>query len=395
MPLYDAIKVLSPPWLSTGTAEKLMFDIGLAADMNVEKINQAMRAHMPGYGTPTALTYIGNDRVLAQGPNETTAQFTRRIKVAFDTWDHAGSRRAVLEQVFWYFYNPSIVYPTVVPTIEIVGGNSAATTWDTLYSTSDPTQPPSHAYTSPANFNWDSHNQPWRAWLVLFSQPLTGTQSGTAASLTAVSGGFVTVTGLSGMTSAQIGQYLVISGAATAANNGAFQITAFASATSVTIANSAAVTPDANNGSITWAVEYFPTIAPAPVIGSPGMVIGPTATAAMTGPYLNAQVSIGLLTSPSTFQALRPLVRLWKSATTYYPWFIVSFGGSSGAAGSELSPISSEGAGNPDGTWGHWSKVSGGHVVAARSTGTANFDKFVSFVDGTGIYQNSAVPVLT
>jgi hypothetical protein len=81
--------------------------------------------------------------------------------------------------------------------------------------------------------------------------PVSG-QTGAAATISAFSGGVVTLTGLTGMTTASVGHYLTLTGAATASNNGAFQITAYVSATSVKIANPAGVFPDANSGSISW-----------------------------------------------------------------------------------------------------------------------------------------------
>ena len=392
--LFDAVPSVSPPWLSTGVAQLYLGNLALGADALLSKLNQAMLAHMPGLGTTTALTYIGNDRVLPQGPNETNAQYIQRLTEAFDTWDHAGATQGVLGQTYWYFYNPSITYSSVLPTMEIIAGNKSYTKFDYLTTVSNPALPPNHQQVSPGNFNWDNLFYPWRAWLVLFSQPKNDVQSGSAASLTTITDGFQTVTGLSGMTANCVGEYLVVTGAASSANNSAFQIASYLSPTSVVIANSQGVANDANNGSISWTVQYFPAIAPAPVIGSPGMVFGANATASMSGLYHNALISIGLLTANNTFTALRPLVRLWKSATTFYPWFIISFGGDSGLAGSEFSPNSSEGSGNPDGTWGHWGKLSNGKWVAARNTGSGNYHNFVSFVDGTGIYQNSYVFVL-
>jgi hypothetical protein len=49
-----------------------------------------------------------------------------------------------------------------------------------------------------------------------------------------------------------IGRFLELSGAASGGNNGIFLITAFNSAASVDVSNSAAVASDANNGSISW-----------------------------------------------------------------------------------------------------------------------------------------------
>jgi hypothetical protein len=80
----------------------------------------------------------------------------------------------------------------------------------------------------------------------------TVSQKGAAASITAASAGLQTITGLTNMSAGSVGNYLVISGAATAANNGSYLITNFISSSSVKIANAAGLATDANNGTIGW-----------------------------------------------------------------------------------------------------------------------------------------------
>lgn len=77
---------------------------------------------------------------------------------------------------------------------------------------------------------------------------------GAAASISAFNGatGIATVTGLTNQFASQVGNYLTISGAASAGNNGRFKITGWISATSVTILNYSAVAPDANNTHLVW-----------------------------------------------------------------------------------------------------------------------------------------------
>lgn len=84
-----------------------------------------------------------------------------------------------------------------------------------------------------------------------FGGALAG-QTGAAANITVFAAGISTLTGLTGMTADSVGNFLTVSGAASAGNNGTFLITEFVSATSVKVANSAGVAPDANNGAITW-----------------------------------------------------------------------------------------------------------------------------------------------
>lgn len=81
-------------------------------------------------------------------------------------------------------------------------------------------------------------------------KPITG-QSGSAASII-VSMSIVSVSGLTGMLADEsLGRFITISGSATAANDGTFQITSVLSASMIVINNVLAVT-DGNNGSISW-----------------------------------------------------------------------------------------------------------------------------------------------
>jgi hypothetical protein len=76
---------------------------------------------------------------------------------------------------------------------------------------------------------------------------------GSSASITAATGGLVTVSGFGGMTSSSwTGQYLALSGASIAANNGSFPIAGLVSPNAVLITNALGVAPDPANGSITW-----------------------------------------------------------------------------------------------------------------------------------------------
>src|SRR5579871_1795200 len=95
-----------------------------------------------------------------------------------------------------------------------------------------------------------------------------GGQTGSAASVTTVSSGIATITGLTGMTAASVDHFLTLGGCASSGNNGTCQIVKYISATSVQIANASAVASDANNGAITWA-ESTPTLTFPETIGVP------------------------------------------------------------------------------------------------------------------------------
>ena len=125
--------------------------------------------------------------------------------------------------------------------------------------------------------------------------PIIG-QTGLSASITGYGSGIATVTGLAGMTLGSVGHLLVLSGAASATNNGTFLIQSFISASSVTVYIPSGVAPDANNGAITWA-EHLAS----GTINSPTQLTLPTAniTAAHVGLYI---VLTGSATNDGTFK---------------------------------------------------------------------------------------------
>lgn len=104
----------------------------------------------------------------------------------------------------------------------------------------------------------------------------TTANSGSAASITtgATIVGGVVLTGLTGLSAASVGNFLTISGAASAGNNSKtntpWRIIRYISATSVEIYNPAAVTGDANNGSIVWAERTLYTFDSAKIVQNTG-----------------------------------------------------------------------------------------------------------------------------
>lgn len=80
--------------------------------------------------------------------------------------------------------------------------------------------------------------------------PIPG-QSGSSVIISGVAPDLI-ITGLTGLTSASVCNYITLSGADTASNNGTFQITEVINSTSAIITNNSGVGADANNGSIEW-----------------------------------------------------------------------------------------------------------------------------------------------
>jgi hypothetical protein len=405
-----------------------MYTMQLCTDLLLDKMNQAIHFRLPGQGDPSQLPYLANDRLLVQGPAETNATFVTRLQKAFKTWKKAGSRVAVIEQIQAYMQNLQPGVAATLPEMTIVGGcYPNVATWDTQYIGDALGQVPTKTTITPSNFNWDGKSQPWRAWLVLFMSLVPTGQSGTNAATSTASGGsyvspgqnvsgvwvpatsgstvnapFLTVTGLSGMTSANVGQWLTLSLSAHGGNNGTFPITAFNSATSVVIANPAGVINDI--GPVTWSVGSYPFIGPGPAWGAPGYVFGQgQATPPPLDTGRNVQgvwqptlansgygtsLSWGLTCSAQTIESIRLLLKRWKSAATYYPDIIVAFDGVDGELGSAYSPNSTPGLGNPDGTFGGRGKRVNGVWVPNRLIRSP----FTAYCQGTGSWQYCSVP---
>ncbi len=374
----DAIKLMSPPWLDHGTGERYMYNIGLAADAILEKLNQGVKARMPTECDATALPIIGSDRVMPQYPGEADASYRVRLQEAFDTWRTSGSRGAVMSQAL-AFLNETVALPGVVPVVGIVGGNLSEN-WDITYNNGQK----SHVQLGTQNWDWDGANYWWRCWLILYMTLVPTGQNGATATIFSVNvnGWEVALTGLSGMTPDSVGHYLTVSGAANTENNGTFQIVRYFSATSVSIANPAVVWPDANSGAISWVENYYPTIGPAPVWDAPGAT------------WDDPSRSWGLNVPSTTIDGIRSLLRLWKSAGSYYRNIILCFGGADGEATEEFSPYSTMGAGNPDGTWGPLSANIGGVMKQTRLTGAA-LGIFNEYCGGSGSRVNCTIENVT
>lgn len=378
-----------PPWLTDPVSQKYLYVMGLMEDLLLEKMYEAMTAKLPGYGPSTAIPLMADDRVMVQGPAEPTAGFTVRLQGAFQAWQRAGSRGAVMGQVQGFLTDLQPQAPSYDPEIAIVSSNNSTAVWDVLTFGAPQGSIPARTPVSPENWNWDGTFKPWRTWMIFYMVPVATGQSGGGAivassggsGVAGVTNGFATITGLSGMTSTDTGMYLMLSGAASSGNNTAtstypgFQISSVPSSSSVIVANVSAHAGDANNGAISWSVSGYPFLGPAPVVGSAQSILG-------SGSWgIDATPGLGISSASNLLQSIRQVVRQWKSASTWYDKFIVSFGGGSGTAGFEFSPLSSSGAGNPDGTWGGSVKIVNGGYTQARLP----LNQWTSFCDGTAI----------
>jgi hypothetical protein len=434
--MRDRVKPASPPWLQTGNGEKFMYTLELFGDLLLEKCNQAQKIRMPGQGSVTQLPYLSADRLLVQGPAETNAAFITRLQHAFAAWKKAGSRIAVAQQAQAYLENEQPGVSGVLPEFAIVSGNSTVTTWSTQYI-GDAIGAPPTLMTVPANWNWDGSYKPWRSWFILYMSSIAtglsgtgGTVSGTTdagsyvnadgtfgqnvggvwvplTSGSVVNHPFIELTGLSGLTPAQVGQWIVWSGAAHAGNNGTFPIVSVTGSSTCYVANPANVPSDANPG--TWSIVEYPYIGPGPVWDAPGYVWDQGASSyappdygtnvggvwqptTVTGVTSQPSISWGLDCSSLVITSIRQLLQRWKSGTTWYSEIIVAFDGGTGAAGSSFSSNSTPTTGNPNGTYGGFGQLVAGVWVPNRNAQSSLLD---AYCQGSGSWNQCTVQNVT
>lgn len=375
-----------------------MYTLGLVSDLLLDKCNQAQRIRMPGQGDVSQIPYLADDRVLVQGPAESNANFIVRLRKSLKTWKRAGSRKAVMGQLQAYLQGlqPGVV--ASLPGLTIVGGNLTYTTWDTLRTDSPLGAKPARSTHTPINWDWDGKLKPWRAWLILYMSLVPTGQAGSSAAITTSANGsllgqnvggvwvpqtsgtpvnhpWLTVNSLAGLNTGNVGQWLTMSGSAHPTNNGVFPITSVLGPTSCVIANPAGVAADA--GPLSWSIGAYPFLGPSLPWGAPSIPTIGNGTWGLSGGLQTQQIII----------SIRQILSRWKSAGTYYPYIMIAFDGGTGAAGSAFSPNSTEGAGNPDGTFGSHGKNVAGVWVPARLVSSV----FDCYCDGTGTYNQCSV----
>jgi hypothetical protein len=433
-----------PGWLQTGNGYAYMFAMEACRDLLCERAFEAMTIRLPGVGDPSNLPYLAFDRNLQQGPAEPNASFAERLTGAFQAWGEAGSAASVLEQLQAYLSNLQPGVAATLPLCTIVSNptntSPSYVTWTQLYQGDAQGAAATLTTVSPGNFLWSSTAGTWWRWLILpmalVTNPLQGLAAATttaaasacftapgqnvagvwvpATSGTPVNSPWLTITGLVGLTSALVGQWLTLYGSANPGNNGVFQVAQVLSATSCVIANPNGVAGDA--GPLGWSTGHYPFIGPGPAWGAPGYVFGqgelvtpavdtgslPPGTgvwvpSSVVGPASLPTLSWGLTCMSAVIVSIRGIVKLWKSAGTYYPEIVVAFDCGTGAAGSAYSPNSAEGSGNPDGSFGSHGKLIGGVWVPTRTISTLvpGVGGWDCYCQGTGIAQNCSVENIT
>jgi hypothetical protein len=104
----DVMTKLGPSWLvEDGDGAKLLYVVALFIDASLEKMRQSLVARFPEYAeTDEAVAYIGRDRQVPRGKNESRERYAARLLAWRYPFGHRvrGNAWSLLEQVRSYFY---------------------------------------------------------------------------------------------------------------------------------------------------------------------------------------------------------------------------------------------------------------------------------------------------
>jgi hypothetical protein len=154
------------PWLANKPQGNVGFSTmwagALVLDSILETARQGLIAPWPGYGTPTALSMIGQMRQVVQGIGESQSAYAARLRAWLDTATNWGSDTDLAQAIQSYLQTDQ--------RIRIVdrSGN-----WTTLNSDG------SVSFTTGTSLNWDSISNPWRStnwsdiWVIIYDVPVT------------------------------------------------------------------------------------------------------------------------------------------------------------------------------------------------------------------------------
>jgi len=167
--LTDNLDDVSPSWLSGPWGSRLRVVLVKPLDALVDAARQAVRARWPGFGTPTALPFIGRDRLVLRGFAEADADYAERLRRWLDYHRKAGTTPNLLVQILGWASPQAI-------TVQHVTNESV---WDRAHGPLTSSVADASTYDGQSRppaasvWNWDGDTAAWgRFWIIL--SPLAG-----------------------------------------------------------------------------------------------------------------------------------------------------------------------------------------------------------------------------
>ena len=180
----DMSDAISPTYLLGPNGLRYRYSMSVMWDAMADAMTYAVLARYPTTCPPDALAWIGQDRQIDAGYQESAVAYQARLIQWLDLWGYAGLPTSVLLALLAYV-TPALIQ---VRTVDNTGN------WNTYAAGSVPFPPSQQVPTPPVltpaegNWRWDSASDPygygwqwWRMWVVLYS---TGGTPWAAPSLT-------------------------------------------------------------------------------------------------------------------------------------------------------------------------------------------------------------------
>lgn len=111
--LSDGLERIVPWWLrnrpSLDRGYKYLWASAVMCDALVDTLMQGVQSAWPGYGTPTALSEIGNTRGIVRGLSDTNDEYATRLQAWLDAYQRMGSDEAIARAVHEYLLERPMV----------------------------------------------------------------------------------------------------------------------------------------------------------------------------------------------------------------------------------------------------------------------------------------------
>lgn len=126
------------PWLAGGeNGQAYAGTVPAVLDAMKELMREARNCSYPDYAPSDALPYLGADRRLFQGPNESETNFRARLKTPWDQWVRAGTWLGLLVQLYWYGLTNAVIVQQNGKAATLTGAPVVGQDPTSLYSFTD------------------------------------------------------------------------------------------------------------------------------------------------------------------------------------------------------------------------------------------------------------------
>ena len=99
----DRLRRALPPWLQRGTAERIVFALGVHIDAFADGLVDGVKQRFPGAYSAESLPLLGRERRIERGRNEADGTYAARLTRWLTDHRRRGGPYALLAQLFGFF----------------------------------------------------------------------------------------------------------------------------------------------------------------------------------------------------------------------------------------------------------------------------------------------------